>query len=346
MPRPTPAVWLALCAAALLAGAAPVPVAPPPREAPDPLAAGRAFAAAGKVDRFVATTAGWKLLADDPRLWRPVFDLAGRLVDKSAGPDPWLPRDRVTAFAAAADRRELPEDTIAVRSDHPHRQRERDVFGRQQPSSPEWVIAPALSSPLSMRRTAAVARGPVRVPFAFLDSIVLTNGDITVGPGATAGVIVVADGDIEVGDGLEDSLVIARGDVRVKKGVVRSTVVAGGRVAVGNAGDTLPVPFKPVIVGNEPNPFGFVSWFELSQVGVAGEAADGGVAVTRVVAGRPFAAAGVRKGDLVVKVREHPVGTPEEFRRRVRDAHALTAEAVVHLRRDGQPFTVRVPLPH
>ncbi|MBX9624220.1 MAG: PDZ domain-containing protein [Gemmataceae bacterium] len=340
----TPRAAGALLATLLCAVAAvPAPVAPPPRVGP--LAAAKRFADKGMVDRFVATSAGWDRPADDPRVWQPVLDLAQAVADRTGygywgdGKGIYFPFGTVETYRAMTT-------PSFYRTDRPHRQRDRNDLGEKQPFWPEGVIATELTSPVSMWGTAAVVRGPVRVGHAAGVSIVLANGDVTIGDYCGSTMVLVADGDVDIGDRFLDALVVARGNVRVRNFVRGGVLVAGGRVTVDKPFQNEPEEGRAVIRENDPNPFGWVSWFELAQAGVAAETADGGVAVTKVADGKPFAAAGVRKGDLVVKVGDHPVGTPEEFRRRVRDAHALTAEATIHLRRDGQALTVRVPLPH
>ncbi|MBX9583313.1 MAG: PDZ domain-containing protein [Gemmataceae bacterium] len=320
------------------------PAAPAPPGVPPALAAGVKFAEVGKVDRYVATSGGWDLPADDPRLWQPAFDLAQRLSDKSGVRFGWGPdQENYFLFTTVARYRELTTPSFH-RTDRPHRQRDRNDAGMEQLYWPEAVIAPEFTSPHSMGRTAAIVRGSVRVKHVLGDAIVFATGDVTMGDNCS-GAVVVADGDVEVGGNLYDSLIVARGDIRVRKIANCSGLFAGGRVTIGQELPDQPDETRSFVRDDDVCPFGFVTWFDLEVVGIDAAKADGGVAVKAVAAGKPFAKAGVQVGDLVTKVGEHAVTTPEEFRRRLRDAHAVAAEATLTARRDGQPVTVRVPLP-
>jgi hypothetical protein len=307
--------------------------------------AGR-FAAAGALDRYVASSAAWDLPADDERVWKPLRDLVPVLVGKAGY------RGEPRELAFTINRGDGAGGVTVIRSGRPYRLHKR-VPESEGGRAHEAVIAPEVTVPAGDHLYAAVSRGPVRVDAALNQSVVLANGDVSIGvrppyPGICAGSIVVADGNVEVGGKVIGALIVARGDILIHHFTEFSRLVAGGRVTVKNQID---IPKDQVarvgqIEEHQPNPFGFVTWFELSQVGVEAAKGDGGVAVKALAAGKPFAAAGVRAGDLVTKVGEHPVATPEEFRRRVRDGHAVAAEATLAVRRDGQPLTVRVALPH
>jgi hypothetical protein len=306
-------------------------------------APGRRFAEAGAIDRFVASSAGWSPVPDDPRLWQPALDLARRLVKESGYREQWPPAECPRAFLDVAEFRKAFSPRFLITGSS-HRIPDRHESGAVLYHVNEAVVAPDAAAPWGLGAGIYVVRGPVRVKTAIGTCIVFANGSVTVGEHA-ANAVIVADGDVDIGDRCLGCVVVARGDIRVRRVTSQSVLVAGGSVTT--EPPEQPRPNLASTVGqNEPNPFGFVTWFELAQVGVEAAEADGGVAVKSVAAGKPFAVAGVRAGDLVTKVGDHPVATPEEFRRRVRDAHAVAAEATLTVRRDGQPITVRVALPH
>lgn len=314
------------------------PAAPPPADAPDPLAAGRKFADAGQLDRFVASSETWDLPADDPRLWRPLFPLAKELAENRQPRLEWPPGDFLRDFKGY-----LTCHPGFVRTAGPHRQRDRDLAGNPIAPPPEAVIAPELFCPTGMTYTLAVIRGPVVVKVSIGESLVLATGDVTAGGCMSA--VVVADGDVDIGGPVSHCVIVARGNIRVREGALRCALVAGGTVTIDK-----PVVAEefvlPVVRENERKPLGWLTWYELADAGAEADTADGGVLVKAVAAGKPFAAAGVKAGDVVTKVGEHAVATPEGLRRRLRDAHATAAEATLAVRRDGQAVTVRVPLPH
>jgi S1-C subfamily serine protease len=139
-------------------------------------------------------------------------------------------------------------------------------------------------------------------------------------------------------------VVVARGNIKLGGYVSGSAVIAGGKVMVGK---TLKPPLRErlVIEENVRRPLGFVSFFELDQVGVEVATADGGVRVMGLMAGKPLAAAGVQKGDLVTKVGGSAVGSPEELRRQLRDASGTRGEARLTIRRGGETVELRVVIP-
>lgn len=299
------------------------------------------FARAGAVDRFVAGSAAWAGPADDPRLWRPAVALVKALNARIKNSDSgeWHCWADVARYGDQVHSR-------FVKVDQPYRPPEPNHgYG----ISASGVVAPALTSPTGISYSTVIVRGPVTARTPIQQSVVLAGGDVTIGTNCSSS-IVIADGDVDIGGGLLGALVIARGNIRVRNMAFGGAAIAGGKVVVDK-----PKVFPPgdenaaratVIVENDPNPLGFVTWWELSHAGVEAAKADGGVAITKAAPGWPFAKAGIAKGDLVTKVGEHPVATPEELRRRLRDAHATAAEAAVLLRRDGKDLTVRVPLPH
>ena len=95
---------------------------------------------------------------------------------------------------------------------------------------------------------------------------------------------------------------------------------------------------------NDSRPFGFITFFELSTVGVEVKEADKVVRVTKVADDRPFAAAGVRVGDVITAVNGKKPDGAEPLRRLLRDALAVGDAAVV-VRRGDATETLKVSLP-
>src|SRR5262249_35184595 len=93
-----------------------------------------------------------------------------------------------------------------------------------------------------------------------------------------------------------------------------------------------------------PRPLGYVTFFELSTVGVEVKEADGVVKVTAVEEGKPFAKARVKAGDVITAVNGKKPESAESLRRLLRDALAV-GDATVTLRRGDKTETVTVALP-
>jgi S1-C subfamily serine protease len=93
---------------------------------------------------------------------------------------------------------------------------------------------------------------------------------------------------------------------------------------------------------HEPNPLGFVRWFDPVRVGITVEAADGGVRIKAAAAGKAFAGAGLRAGDLVTAIDREAVKSPDEFRLLLRSKLADGGKMVFAVRRAGQDLKVPV----
>jgi S1-C subfamily serine protease len=89
---------------------------------------------------------------------------------------------------------------------------------------------------------------------------------------------------------------------------------------------------------------GYITFFELSTVGVEVKMADKAVQVTAVAEGKPFADAGVRDGDIIAEVNGKKPDSAESLRRLLRDALAI-GDAAVKFQRGGKTQTVRISLP-
>ena len=95
---------------------------------------------------------------------------------------------------------------------------------------------------------------------------------------------------------------------------------------------------------NESRPFGFVTFFELSAVGVEVKVADKVVTVAKVAGDGAFAQAGMKVGDVVAGVNGKKPDSAESLRRLLRDALAL-GDATITLKRGDTTETVKVALP-
>jgi hypothetical protein len=205
----------------------------------------------------------------------------------------------------------------------------------------------SFSAPGILTRSLIVSEGQVQTRSQITESVILANGSVKTTNGFLSRDIIVADGDVEVAYDISDSLVIARGDIRIQTSADRSVLIAGGKVMIGKTLKSVDQNLELAnrVTENSHHPLGFISFFELSDVGVEVEAADGGVRVSKLVADGPMAAAAVREGDVITKVGEHAVKSAEELRRRLRDASAVKGEATLTLRRGTATLQRRVAIP-
>jgi hypothetical protein len=150
--------------------------------------------------------------------------------------------------------------------------------------------------------------------------------------------VIVCDGDVKCSNA-NRSLIIARGDVQFSGSVINCHVIAGGSVRF------LPAPEYQQrrdnqVTEQEPNPLGFIKWFDPASVGVTVEAAPGGVRVK--AAAKSFAAAGLRAGDLLTALDGEAVKSPDDFRLLLRAKLADGGKMALAVRRAGQDLKITV----
>jgi PDZ domain len=164
-------------------------------------------------------------------------------------------------------------------------------------------------------RSVIFAGGPVEFQKAF-DSIIICDGDFTVASEAMR------------------CLIVARGDVRCGNNALKSRIITSGKVHF---------PKSSAIKEDEPNPLGFVQFFDPASVGVTVEAAEGGVRIKEAADGKPFAKAGLQAGDLAIAADGTPLDSPEAFRRLLRKKLATGGDFTLEVRREGKSVGVVVP---
>ena len=156
--------------------------------------------------------------------------------------------------------------------------------------------------------------------------------------------VIVCDGDVHVARrDISQSLVIARGNISVQGGVSCSVLVAGGKVTIGNPFKLEPERFN-VVAEREVKALGFVTFFELSTVGIEVKVVDKTVTVGTLAAGKPCAQAKLKVGDTLLTVNSKKFESAESLRRALRDALAV-GDATVTFRRGDKTETATVVLP-
>jgi hypothetical protein len=300
----------------------------------------RTFAKRGKIDRFVASAAAWDVPANDMKLWQAVLDVALD-VSKRANYY-WTPtnsRSRITP-------KDFWPSPLFRKSNGRYIIPSGNNGGQAVRCSPGGYIARTVVAH-NITRSALVVVEEATVERGIDTSIILANGDVCCTDGTLATAIIFCDGDVDIAERVINSVVIAHGNIRIGSFPSRSILIAGGKVTIAKPDKR--VEKNPELANkiqeNSRHPLGFVSFFELSDVGVEVESADGGLRVSNLVAGGPMAAAGVQERDVITKVGEHAVKTAEELRRRLRDASAVKGEAVLTIRRGAATLRRRVTIP-
>lgn len=298
------------------------------------------FAKRGKIDRFVASAAAWDVQANDERIWQTVLDLALD-VSKRANYY-WTPtnsRSRITP-------KDFWPSPLFRKSNGRYIIPSGNNGGQAVRCSPGGYIARTVVAH-NITRSALVVVEEATVKRGIDTSIILANGDVCCTDGTLATAIIFCDGDVDIAERVINSVVIAHGNIRIGSFPSRSILIAGGKVTIAKPDKR--VEKNPELANkiqeNSRHPLGFVSFFELSDIGVEVQAAEGRERVSKLIANGPMASTGVREGDVITKVGEHDVRSAEELRRRLRDASAVKGEAVLTIRRGAAILQRRITIP-
>ncbi len=122
--------------------------------------------------------------------------------------------------------------------------------------------------------------------------------------------ILICDGDLQVDRTITTSIVVAKS---VKCfGASNSVIAASGSITSRQAKDPTASWLE-----NEPNPFGFIKWFTVAEVGLEVAAASDAVKIEKLHDGKLPRKAGLELGDVITAVDGTKVDSPESFRRRL-----------------------------
>jgi hypothetical protein len=186
------------------------------------------------------------------------------------------------------------------------------------------------------------ASGSVRTPLAGL-SVIVAGGDVTVECVGSA--VIVCDGDVEVRKGpCGDCLILARGKIRATCPLLRCVFRSENYLL--NADGK-----KPVLKEGTPDPFAFVKFFELSDVGLTvaerdgqGEAVRDGVCIQEVRKGTMFSST-LQAGDIVTAIDGTKATSKEDFRKLLRKRLARGGPRITFtVRRAGKTSEIAVPV--
>ncbi len=280
------------------------------------------FARRGEIDRLADLFGRRPRWEDEGACWQAVEDLAGRLVG--------LEREKygLSAFSG-------PRTPVAGLYRH-YAQMARDRSVPVRIFCAGVIVRAERISQKGATQALLVSSRDTKVGSLFA-SLVLAGGPVEVG-GMCDKTIIVCDGGLKCRSGADGCLILARGDVEFS-----GVVVAGCRVIT--AGSVRFAPGtkrrgKVEVHEHEPNPLGFVRWFDPARVGVTVGPAEGGVRVK--AAGKSFAAAGLRAGDLLTAIDGEAVKSPDEFRLLLRSKLADGGKMALAVRRAGKDLTIPV----
>ena len=136
-----------------------------------------------------------------------------------------------------------------------------------------------------------ISHGNVRAPGDLNESLFLVTGDVVTGGMIKSAII--SDGDIHL-TGVWRCLIIARGNVVVDGHSQENTIIAGGNVTLKKPGGTVNPrsDLRDHVQSGVKRPLGYITFFELSTVGVEVKVEGKSLQVTTIADGKPFADAG------------------------------------------------------
>jgi hypothetical protein len=297
---------------------------------------GRAFARRGDVSLFVAATAKWNLPADNPRVWDAPFEVVTELMNRARtggwnppASTPW--RDRTSYF-----KNRVPETVLTAGRYAPSI---KLVAGRKTTQYPQVVVASEYDGPTVS--WSIVTSRKVTVKENISSSALYCNEDLKPVTGIL-NALVVCDGDVQARN-VYDAIVIARGNIRVTSVLSGALLIAGGEITC-DLPDATHARSRNTFKPREPNPLGFVKFFELSRVGLEVADADKVVRIKSAADAKAFVLVGAKVGDVVEGVNGAKPESAESLRRLLRDALAV-GDATVTVRRGDATHTLKITLP-
>jgi hypothetical protein len=180
--------------------------------------------------------------------------------------------------------------------------------------------------------------GEIRAPHLKW-SVIFADGSVRTA--GTHEAVVICDGDFIIQGTIDNSLIIARGDVIIDKPgeVLDSHIICSGKTSVSKG---VGVTLRSKVKENDPNPLGFIKYFDPADIGIKVEKAENGVKVKEAPKDMAFGAAGLRAGDLLVALDGKEVKDPETFRRLLRPRVVQNEEIVFRLRREKETLDIKV----
>lgn len=324
------------------------------------------LAVRGRADLLVAASAADEASRSDAQRWEPALQLGRALIQKAGLKGGRVPRDTPPTHPSyAAYQKSYNARTVRTNGVYERAPVTPDNLFHSY--YPEAILCAGIKERYSTGSSLVLARGDVKVAGALGNSYLAVNGRVDVGNDVHSS-IVVCDGPLSVEGSVTNSLLIARGPITLAHSPVGSTVISGAEVHIKKPRPLPLLPAAPVlgppefaealelvrlreaelieafVIENCPQPLGFVTFFELTEVGVEVAAVRGVVTIVAVKAGTAAAAAGIKAGDVVLGVGGKQPADAESLRCLLRDALAL-GDATVRLNRDAATVGATLKLP-
>ena len=186
------------------------------------------------------------------------------------------------------------------------------------------------------RPLAIACSGPVR-DFA-VRGVVLANGPVELS--LLGGAIILCDSDVTLIESAASCLVIARGTITCKGFMNDCHFITGKRVILGTS------HLRSCIIKDQATaPFGRLGFLSLREKDILVEPGKGGVRLLDVVAGTPFAKAGLRKGDMITAVDGKAADSEETLRRLLRRSLLSDDGLILRFLRDGKAHEIWLDSP-
>jgi membrane-associated protease RseP (regulator of RpoE activity) len=181
-------------------------------------------------------------------------------------------------------------------------------------------------------------------------TVIVACGSVALNRGANH-VLIVSGGDVTVPHRLSYSVIVARGNVTIPHRIHYSSIFAGGSVTA-----TVPGPGGrqattrtretnySLIREHDTEGLGIIRFFDERKLGVEVLPNKTGVLVKETLPGRPYAAAGLRAGDVISAIDGVAIASPESFRTTLRQRLAEGNRFLkLSVQRAGEKLELRVP---
>jgi len=177
-----------------------------------------------------------------------------------------------------------------------------------------------------------------------LQCVVLTNAAVATFP-ALSNCIIISSGSVDSDDFISGVVLVCRGDVKFRMGRWESSLVrAGGKVTdvrTDEGGVKNPDPDR--VFANDSKLLG-IKFYSATEDGLEATADKGVVMVKALDEKKPFAVAGVKKGDVIEKVNGEAVTTLQELDRLLVRASVASGTARLKVKRNGGTELIEVKL--
>jgi hypothetical protein len=202
----------------------------------------------------------------------------------------------------------------------------------------------------STDRSILFVNGDIKNLNSTTNSIIICNGTIK-SMNSTQNSLIFCNGVVESMNFTQGNAVFVRGELQrlnyTKNNVIETPRLGGCTLSEGNIylnRTAMPARGKGDQARQaDPSPLGLFSYFDLRRAGMMFTMVDGDARVDRVAEGKPFAKAGLQKGDLVLAVNRGKFLAEDAFLRLMR-RRVVAGEALLKVQRGDRVLELTVPL--